>query len=204
MKKIKLLTLPLVLLLFLTSCSTVQVIADYDRQVNFNEYRTYAFYKTGIDRAQISDLDKKRILKAIETEMANRGFTKSRNPDILVSIFTKEREQVDVYNNNFGWGWGGIGWGGWGWGGWGWNPWIWGPGWGWGGGWGPNVSTRTEGSLYIDLIDANNKELVWQGRGVGTLNNTKNIDKKEDRIRKFVSEILEEYPPNREIAANGL
>lgn len=204
MKKIKLLTLPLVLVLFLTSCSTVQVIADYDRQVNFNEYRTYAFYKTGIDRAQISDLDKKRILKAIETEMANRGFTKSRNPDILVSIFTKEREQVDVYNNNFGWGWGGIGWGGWGWGGWGWNPWIWGPGWGWGGGWGPNVSTRTEGSLYIDLIDANNKELVWQGRGVGTLNNTKNIDKKEDRIRKFVSEILEEYPPNREIAANGL
>lgn len=204
MKKIKLLTLPLVLLLFLTSCSTVQVIADYDRQVNFNEYRTYAFYKTGIDRAQISDLDKKRILKAIETEMANRGFTKSRNPDILVSIFTKEREQVDVYNNNFGWGWGGIGWGGWGWGGWGWNPWIWGPGGGWGGGWGPNVSTRTEGSLYIDLIDANNKELVWQGRGVGTLNNTKNIDKKEDRIRKFVSEILEEYPPNREIAANGL
>ncbi|BFP41763.1 DUF4136 domain-containing protein [Flavobacteriaceae bacterium GF1] len=204
MKKIKLLTLPLVLLLFLTSCSTVQVIADYDRQVNFNEYRTYAFYKTGIDRAQISDLDKKRILKAIETEMANRGFTKSRNPDILVSIFTKEREQVDVYNNNFGWGWGGIGWGGWGWGGWGWNPWIWGPGWGWGGGWGPNVSTRTEGSLYIDLIDANNKELVWQGRGIGTLNNTKNIDKKEDRIRKFVSEILEEYPPNREIAANGL
>ncbi len=204
MKKIKLLTLPLVLLLFLTSCSTVQVIADYDRQVNFNEYRTYAFYKTGIDRAQISDLDKKRILKAIETEMANRGFTKSRNPDILVSIFTKEREQVDVFNNNFGWGWGGIGWGGWGWGGWGWNPWIWGPGWGWGGGWGPNVSTRTEGSLYIDLIDANNKELVWQGRGVGTLNNTKNIDKKEDRIRKFVSEILEEYPPNREIAANGL
>lgn len=199
MKKIKLLTLPLALLLFLTSCSSVQVIADYDRQVNFNEYRTYAFYKTGIDRAQISDLDKKRILKAIETEMANRGFTKSRNPDILVSIFTKEREQVDVYNNNFGWGWGG-----WGWGGWGWNPWIWGPGWGWGGGWGPNVSTRTEGSLYIDLIDANNKELVWQGRGIGTLNNTKNIDKKEDRIRKFVSEILEEYPPNREIAANGL
>ncbi len=203
MKKIKIVLLPFLALVFLSSCSSVRVVADYDREADFNDYKTYAFYKTGIDRAQISDLDKKRILKAIETEMANRGFTKSQNPDVLVSIFTKEREQVDIYNNNFGWGWGGFGWGGWGWGGfggWGWNPWIWGPG--WGGAWGPNVSTRTEGSLYIDLIDANDKELVWQGRGVGTLNNIKNIDKKEERIRKFVSEILSEYPPERRIASN--
>jgi hypothetical protein len=66
-----------------------------------------------------------------------------------------------------------------------------GPGWG-----GPNVSTRTEGSLYIDLIDVKSKELVWQGRGVGTLNNMTNIDKKEARIREFVAEILRKYPPN--------
>ena len=52
-------------------------------------------------------------------------------------------------------------------------------------------------ALYIDLIDANDKELVWQGRGVGTLNNIKNIEKKEERIREFVSEILSEYPPNQ-------
>jgi hypothetical protein len=57
------------------------------------------------------------------------------------------------------------------------------------------VSTRTEGSLYIDLIDTNTKDLVWQGRGVGTLNNTQNIEKKEERIREFVSEILKAYPP---------
>ena len=197
MKKIKNFTLPFVFLLILSSCVSVRVVADYDREKDFKEYNTYAFYKTGIDKAQISDLDKKRILRAIETEMTNRGFTKSQEPDILVSIFTKEREQVDVFNNNFGWGWGGFGWGGWG---WGYNPWLWGPG--WGGAWGPTVSTRTEGSLYIDLIDAKDKELVWQGRGVGTLNNTKNIEKKEERIRKFVAEILSEYPPQREIAAN--
>ena len=197
MKKIKNFTLPFVFLLILSSCVSVRVVADYDREKDFKEYSTYAFYKTGIDKAQISDLDKKRILRAIETEMTNRGFTKSQDPDILVSIFTKEREQVDVFNNNLGWGWGGFGWGGWG---WGYNPWLWGPG--WGGAWGPTVSTRTEGSLYIDLIDAKDKELVWQGRGVGTLNNTKNIEKKEERIRKFVAEILSEYPPQREIAAN--
>ncbi len=186
MKNIKIAVLPALLVLFLTSCSSVRVVSDYDKEANFNTYKSYAFYKTGIDKAQISDLDKKRILKAIETEMDSRGFIKSENPDVLISIFTKEREQVDIYNNYWG---GGLGWG------WGWTPFYWGgfgPGWGWGGN---NVSTRTEGSLYIDLIDAKGKELVWQGKGVGTMGNIKNIDKKEKRIREFVAEIMQQYPP---------
>lgn len=198
MKTVKLLVLPIIALLILSSCSSVRVLADYDKDTNFNQYKTYAFYKTGIDKVQISDLDKKRILYAIEDEMASRGFSKSSNPDVLVSIFTKESEQVDVFNNNFGWGWGGLGWGGFGWGGFGWggwgmNPWMWGGGLG---GWGGSqISTRTEGSLYIDLIDTKDKQLVWQGKGVGMLNNTNNIEKKEARIKKFVAEILEAYPP---------
>ncbi|MBU2946988.1 DUF4136 domain-containing protein [Zobellia uliginosa] len=181
MKKIKILIVPMLVLLFLSSCTSVRVLSDYDKEANFNSYKTYAFYKTGIDKAQISDLDKKRILRAIEAEMTNRGFSKSDNPDIMVSIFTKEKEQVDIYNNYWGGGWG-----------WGWNPYYWGPGWGGGN----NVSTRTEGSLYIDLIDSKTKELVWQGKGVGNLNNISNIEKKEQRIREFVSEILMQYPPN--------
>ena len=194
MKKIKILLVPALILVFMSSCTSVRVLADYDKEANFNNFKTYAFYKTGIDKAEISDLDKKRILHAIDAEMSARGFVKSNDPDILVSIFTKEREQVDVYNN-FGWGWGA----GWGWG-WGWSPWAWGPGWG-GLGWGgSNVSTRTEGSLYIDLIDARNKQLVWQGRGVGSLNNIRNIDKKEKRIKEFVNEILQAYPPIAEVA----
>ncbi|GLU43739.1 DUF4136 domain-containing protein [Allomuricauda sp. NBRC 101325] len=171
------------------SCSSVQVVSDYDQKADFNNYKSYAFYKTGIDKAQISDLDKKRILRAIETELSSRGFVKSDSPDVLISIFTKERERVDVYNN-YGWGWGGF-----------YSPYAWGPGWGWGWG-GNNVSTSTEGSLYIDVIDANKKELVWQGRGVGTLSSTKSVEKKEARIKEFVSQIMEEYPPQVMVASN--
>ncbi len=186
MKTYKLWSLPLLLLMIgLGSCSSVRVLSDYDRDANFSDYKSYAFYKTGIDKAQISDLDKKRILKAIETEMNARGFVKSDTPDLLVSIFTKEKERVDVYNNPWGWGWGY------------WAPYYW----GWPGYYGNNVNTSTEGSLYIDLIDAKTKDLVWQGRGVGTLNNTSNIERKEQRIREFVSQILQQYPPNA-VAAN--
>lgn len=198
MKKLQLLLFPVLALIFLSSCTSVRVLSDYDQKANFNEYKSYAFYKTGIDKAQISDLDKKRILRAVEAEMTARGFVKSDSPDILISIFTKEQERVDIYNNNFGWG----GFGGWGWGGfggWGWGGLGWGGFGGWGGG--NMVSTSTEGSLYIDLIDTKTKQLVWQGKGEGTLANTKNIQKKEQRIQLFVSQIMEQYPPSG-IAAN--
>lgn len=170
--------------IFLSSCSSVRVAADYDREANFDHYKTFAFFKPGIDKAEISDLDKRRILRAIETELLAKGYTKSESPDMLISIFTKSNQRVDIYNNAWGagaWGWGGYG-------GWGWR---YGPGFGWGG---SQVSTTTEGTLFIDLIDANKKELIWQGSGTGNLS-TRNIDKKEERIKEFVSEMLMQFPP---------
>ena len=181
MKKNGLLAIPFLILLFMGSCTSVRVLSDYDREADFNTYKTYAFYKTGIDKAEISDLDKKRILRAIESEMNAKGLVKSNDPDILLSIFTKERQQVDIYNNYWGGGYHG----------WGWNPYFWGGHYA-----GNNVSSKTEGSLYIDIIDAKDKQLVWQGRGVGSLDNIRNIEKKEIRIKEFVAEILKAYPPN--------
>lgn len=172
--------LPVILLLFVvSSCSSVKVASDYDKNANFNNYKTFAFFKTGIDKAEINDLDKRRILRAIEAELLAKGFTKSEQPDMLVSIFTNSREKVNVYTNGYGpYGYG-----------WGWYPWYWG-GYGYGG---STVTTSTEGVLYIDLIDANKKELVWQGMGTGYL--SQNMEKKEERIMEFVKKIMEKYPP---------
>ncbi|KJD32608.1 lipoprotein [Tamlana nanhaiensis] len=178
-------TIPLLaFFVLLSSCSSVRVAADYDKKADFNNYKTFAFFKTGIDKAEISDLDKRRILRAIEAELLAKGFTKSENPDLLISLFTKSNQRVDVYNN--AWGNGAWGWGGWG-------PWGgFGPGWGWG--WNqPTTSVSTEGTLFIDLIDAEKKELVWQGMGTGYL--SRNMEKKEERIKEFVSEIMQKYPP---------
>ena len=178
MKKIILKTLPLIaLLLLMSSCTSVRVVSDYDKNADFDSYKTFAFFKTGIDKAEISDLDKRRILRAIETEMLAKGFTKSENPDLLVSIFTKSRQEVNVWNNGFGpYGYG-----------WGWSPFYWNNY--------NNVSTSTQGSLYIDLIDADKKELIWQGKGSGYLSSSSNIEKKEARIKEFVAEIMTAYPP---------
>lgn len=170
--------LPVLLLVLLTSCSSVKVYDDYDKNVDFTQFKTYAFQKSGIDKVEISDLDKKRILRAIDEQMTLKGFTKSETPDLLVNIFTKEREQVEVSQFNAGWG---YGWG------WGWNPYMWGGN--------TSVSSYVEGTLFIDLIDAKKRELVWQGQGVGAL--TQNREKKEELINEFVAKILAQYPPEK-------
>lgn len=161
----------------LTSCSSVKVVSDYDTKVDFSTYKTFAFYKKGIDKASVSDLDKKRIMRAIENELNKKGLVKSTNPDILVSIFTKSREKVNVADNNFGYGFG-----------WGYNPWFFGST-------NLNINQYTEGTLFIDFIDKNKNELVWQGIGSGAMKMT-NIDKKEERINEFVNKIILAYPPN--------
>ena len=71
----------LVLAILLSSCSSVRVAADYDKEANFEQYNTFAFFKPGIDKAEISDIDKRRILRAIEAELMAKGMTKSENPD---------------------------------------------------------------------------------------------------------------------------
>ena len=186
--------LPIAMLFaIVSSCSSVRVASDYDQETSFDNYKTFAFFKPGIDKAEISDLDKRRILKAIETELLAKGLTKSEDPDMLISIFTKSNQRVDLYNN-FGFGFGGFGpygYGGFGrFGGFG----GFGP---YGGGFGNNVSTRTEGILFIDFIDTDKKELIWQGSGTGHLV-TKNVEKKEARIKTFVTEMMTQFPPEPE------
>ena len=176
MRAIKITSVLVLFVLVMTSCNTVRVATDYDREANFAQYQTYAFFKPGIDKAEISDLDKKRILRAIDQEMQEKGFTKSDNPDLLVSIFTKTKENINIYNNPYGYGYG-----------WGWHPWYWGAGYN-------TVNSTTEGTLYIDLVDASEKELVWQGMGTAALSNK--VEHKQERINKIVEEILEKYPPS--------
>src|SRR5690606_35358959 len=176
MKSLKITTVLILLAVVITSCSTVRVASDYDQRANFNQYQSYAFFKPGIDKAEISDLDKRRILRAIEQEMAAKGFTKSDSePDLLVSIFTKTKENVNIYQNNM-----------YGYYGWGWNPWYWGMG--------PNtLSTTSEGTRYSELIAAEGKELVWQGMGTAAL--ARDVNKKQERINEIVQMILEKHPP---------
>lgn len=168
---------PLLLLFIVSSCSSIRVAADYDTMADFNQYKTYAFYKKGIEKVDISDLDKRRILRELDAVLMAKGMTKSEDPDLIINIFAKSTKKVNVYNdynyNYYGYYW---------------SPWYYGPN------YGSQVSVHEEGTLFIDFIDNTKKELVWQGIGKGALV-IDNAAKKEKRIKEFIAKILEKYPP---------
>jgi len=66
MKRIKIIS-GLFMMVIMASCVSVRVSSDYDKNVDFKKYKTFAFYKKGIEKVDISDLDKRRILRAIES-----------------------------------------------------------------------------------------------------------------------------------------
>src|SRR5690606_36091219 len=134
--------------------------------------------KDGVDKINISDLDKKRILKAIDDELTAKGYTKSDNPDLVMNLFTDAKQVVNVNTYYGGWGYGYYR-------PWGLNPWMMGPGY-------QSVSTSTQGILYVDILTANNKEPIWQGKGTGYL--TQNQKKKDERIKEFVTKVLGTFP----------
>lgn len=176
MKAIKI--FPVLFLLILTSCgSSFSVYSDFDKNIDFSQYKTYDFHKRSIDKIKISELDTKRILQAVEVELSKKGMIRSNNPDLFINISTKEKERVDV--NQFGYGMMGYGWG------YGWNPYLWRSQ--------PTMTTSTERILFIDLIDAKKNELVWQGEGVAYA-----AQKRADKdviISEFIAEIMTQYPP---------
>jgi hypothetical protein len=170
MKSLYILILSAVISLTASSCNPVWVSTDYDTHTDFTAYKSFAFYKTGIDKAPISELDKRRILRAIDQEMQAKGFTKSEQPDLLVSIYTKARQRVDVYDPH-------------------WYPYYYGPY------YRSQVAQYTEGTLFIDIIDKKAGSLIWQGAGTGYISLSGKPEKRDAQITRFVHEVMNKFPP---------
>ena len=78
MKNLKLLSVTFLITIMLVSCGSVRVASDYDSEADFSQYKTFAFYKSGIDKVEISDIDKKRILKSIQSTLLNKEWNCDR------------------------------------------------------------------------------------------------------------------------------
>lgn len=175
MKKLLLLLLAAAIL----SCSSIKVAYDYDRQADFTRYKTYALSEDDLT-ASVGQLNRDRIIKVLEAEMINEGFTKSDNPDLLVDVHIKSQEKVQATATTTG----GYGYGRW-------------------GGYGGYSTTQinydeyTEGTLFITFIDKAEQQLVWQGTGTKTLSDGGSPEKREQNITYSIQQILSNYPPGQ-------
>jgi hypothetical protein len=170
--------------LALAGCASgPDVRADYDKSVDFGKYRTYGFVAhSGADTGDYRSLTTQMLQGAASREMESRGYTRAENPDLVINFTGKLEEKVDVESTPapyYGPGWGYGGWYGAPYGGWG----------------GTEVTTRryNVGTLIMDVVDRDKRQVVFQGGISGVV--TKEMQQnREASINAAVGHVFSKYP----------
>jgi hypothetical protein len=175
--------LAIVASLALLACqSAPKVRTDYDRSADFGKYRTFNFVsQPSTDKQGYSSLLTEQLKAAVTAEMQKRGYTLSDSPDLLVNFSGKLQNMQEVRSSPaptpapyYGYRTGMYG------------AWP---------GYANDVYTvnYTEGTLNIDLIDANHKAMVWEGVGVGEVTKEK-LQDRQATLNRAVAHIFSKFP----------
>jgi len=156
--------------LFAGKSSAQQVKTDYDRSVNFGQYKTYSWERVKTQDPLFVD----RIKSSVNSALAAKGWTQvdsGGDVSIVAIEITRNQQTLNTFYDGLG--------GGWRWGGFG------------------QATTTTEtykvGTLVVDLFDTKTKKLVWRGISSDTLSN--NSDKNIKNLNKGVEKMFKQFPP---------
>lgn len=168
-----------------------RVRVDFNHGTHFSYYKTYRWVPSADPAAKgalfPNQLMQERIVAFVDQALAARGFKRvTTGGDLLVCYRMNVTEQPVFNTFSSGWG---PGWG------WGWGP-GWGSGWG-GWGWQSGFSTTTvqinyEGTLVVNMVDAKQNQLVFQGTSTQAVSSRPQRNTK--KLAKAVNEIFERYP----------
>ena len=167
-----------ILILFTIGCSSVKVFVDYDETVNFSNYYNFHFLnernevKDNTQRSAyiIEPFFERRARREITTVLSNKGFqgaTHPRHSDFLITFYATARNKVEMAPPTYRAGRAGR---------------QVRPG---------RVYQYKQGTLIIDVIDKEKRELIWRGVGTGVLD--KNDPTKN--LLQSIEKIFEDFPP---------
>jgi len=189
MKKIAFLIIGVAGLMLLNSCSSLKVYSDVDATVDFSEFKTLEYYGWAEESDQLlTQLDKERIEKAFGAEFKRRGIdVVESGGDMIVTLFivVEQKKGATATTTSMGGGYGGY-YGGY---------YGYGPGWGWGGGHSTTSIQEYDyavGTLVIDVFDAENEKLIWEGIGTKTVD--ENPQTRDKNIPRAVKAIMSKFP----------
>ena len=159
-----------------------KVVVDFDPNLDFSKYKTYAFIG-GVENLvaiQLNpDLIEDRMHHSVVRELDKRGLREVKpeeNPDLVVRYWANSPAQLDVAVAG-----------------------DWGPYSAYVGGfWGflfesVSASSKKEGALIIDLIDSKAKSLAWR---LYLIRKITNPDKEWKKADEEISKGFESYPPS--------
>jgi hypothetical protein len=138
--------------------------------------------KVGNNLKYNSDLINRNIKYVVETEFAKRGIEKTTKgqADFLISYhtYTEKKQHTTSHYSGYPF----MPYYGWGWRPWGMMPY---------GAWGNGPRTYTKGTLVIDVVDNQTKELIWRG---AVERDVDNIARLQNKIQKGVEAMMKKYP----------
>jgi hypothetical protein len=172
----------------LLACAGVDVSQDYDTAADFSGLRSFDWFPGGRPASGDPEVDSpfldRRIQDALVRELGSRGFIKveDRTPDFFVNYHVSVRQKLSSSGMSVGYGVGS--WGSWG---------------GVGVGVGtPSVRSYDEGTLVIDVIDAESKQLLWRGTGSQAVKSSPKPHETTAAVDRAVAAILAQFPPTPE------
>ena len=175
-------------LALLAACASSgpRIQSDYDQNVDFSDYRTFGFFNPmSIEGPNYSTIYGSYFRDAIRAEMNARGYAEAdtETADLLFNVSASLNEKINVtevpspgpgyygYRRGF------------------YDPWY---GYGWGST--THVSQYTEGTVNVDMVDREQKRMVWEGVAIGTVREGRSREDVRAAIRDAVSRMFAGYP----------
>jgi hypothetical protein len=160
--------------LSVSACSSKNVNIDFDDSYSFAGKSTYAWLERAPERPESGDQVDRRVRRSVDTNLADRGFrlVPIEQAELIVAYQASAADQR-VYDT-YGYGTG---------------RWT---------GYEDTTTTErvyTEGSLTIDIFDADKKELIWRGNAVETIDPGASPDERDELVGKAVSDLFDKFPP---------
>ena len=171
----------------LTSCASgLTVRSDIDPTADFSLYKTYNFFEPmGIEGGYNSPIFGEHFRAAIGGELARRRYQTSDKPDLLINVTIRSDDKVRMRSYT--------------------SPYMTGGYYGRPGGAyagtavgvgisaGRSAQVTTEASVFIDFVDFEQHQVVWQGVMVIDVND-KVAQQLRDAIFTSVNEVMKQYP----------
>jgi hypothetical protein len=151
-----------------------KVNVDWDRGTDFSKFHTYA-WQTSPDPAK--GLWPQRVIDGVNQQLQAKGFKLvESNPDLCVIYTSHIRKDQQVVGTDYNMG----------------------PAWGWGWWGGPttttyNTYTYKEGTLVVEIADANGHTLLWRGTATDSVSDKS--DKNIKRLNNAINKLFKNFPP---------
>jgi Domain of unknown function (DUF4136) len=160
-----------------TSAEAQKVSIDYDRQVNFSDYKTFTWIRPPHFRQD--PLMDQRIIDSVNAALTAKGWQyvpEGGDVGIAAHVATREEHSLETFYTGFGGGWG----------------------WRFGTGFGTAITTDHPyqvGTIVVDMFDSRTKQLIW--RGIATEGWSEKPDKDTKKVEKAIDKLFKNLPPTR-------